>query len=197
MQPEFESIFVRMRTILQKQEGTLSVKHNTPGHYSLEGSAGPAAVRARREKVKRPMIPVAWVQIGKAYVSYHLMGLYGNAKMLDGMSKELISFGGRGTEGMVKTTKIATMSTSRVVAQRADAGLQAERRAFEQQRAKLMRRYAGQYVALSRGRVLGHDKDDEVLAARMYAKLGDTPFYIARLEAIPSVYEFPSPELAG
>src|SRR3989442_1449605 len=40
MQPEFESVFVRQRTILQKEEGTLSVKHNTPDHYSLEGSAG-------------------------------------------------------------------------------------------------------------------------------------------------------------
>ena len=35
------------------------------------------------------MIPVAWVQIGKAYVSYHLMGVYGNTGLRDGMSKEL------------------------------------------------------------------------------------------------------------
>ena len=35
------------------------------------------------------MIPVAWVQKGKAYVSYHLMGVYGNTKLRDGMSKEL------------------------------------------------------------------------------------------------------------
>ena len=39
--------------------------------------------------MKWPMIPVAWAQIGKAYVSYHLMGMYGNTKLRDGMSKEL------------------------------------------------------------------------------------------------------------
>jgi len=35
------------------------------------------------------MIPIAWVQIGKAYVSFHLMGVHGNARLLDGMSKDL------------------------------------------------------------------------------------------------------------
>ncbi len=60
-----------------------------------------------------------------------------------------------------------------------------------------MRRYAGQYVALRGGRVLDHDEDDEALAARMFKKYGDAPFYIAHLEEAPSVYEFPSPELAG
>ena len=34
-------------------------------------------------------MPVASVRIGKAYVSFHLMGLSGNAKLLAGMSKEL------------------------------------------------------------------------------------------------------------
>jgi len=34
-------------------------------------------------------MPVAWVQIGKGYVSYHLMGVHSNPKLLDGMSKEL------------------------------------------------------------------------------------------------------------
>src|SRR2546428_2346569 len=89
MPSEFESIFIRLRAILQKHAGTLLVKENTPGCYCLEASAGPAAVRVWGGKVKKPMIPVAWVQIGKAYVSYHLMGVYGNAKLVSGMSKEL------------------------------------------------------------------------------------------------------------
>ena len=75
--------------------------------------------------------------------------------------------------------------------------LAAERRAFERQRRQLMRRYAGQFVALSGGRVVDHDKDDETLAARMFRKLGDAPFYIARLEDTPTVCEVPSPELTG
>ncbi len=75
--------------------------------------------------------------------------------------------------------------------------LAAERHAFERQRAQLMRRYPGQFVALSGGRVVDHDKEDETLAARMFKKLGDAPFYIARLEDNPTVYEVPSPELMG
>ena len=76
-------------------------------------------------------------------------------------------------------------------------GLETERRAFQRQRAQLMRRYPGQFVALSGGRVVDHDKEDETLAARMFRKLGDAPFYIARLEDNPTVYEVPSPELMG
>ena len=75
--------------------------------------------------------------------------------------------------------------------------LASERRAFERQRGQLMRRYAGQFVALSGGRVVDHDKEDETLAARMFRKLGDAPFYIARLEDSPTVYEVPSPELTS
>ena len=47
------------------------------------------------------------------------------------------------------------------------------------------------------GRVLEHDKDDEALAARMFRKYGDAPFYIAHIADTSSVYEFPSPEVAG
>ena len=39
--------------------------------------------------MKKATISVAWVEIGKAYVSYHLLGLYGNTALLEGMSKEL------------------------------------------------------------------------------------------------------------
>ena len=39
--------------------------------------------------MKKPMMPVAWVQIGKAYVSFHLMGTYGNEKTREGMSNGL------------------------------------------------------------------------------------------------------------
>lgn len=59
-----------------------------------------------------------------------------------------------------------------------------------------MRRYSGEYVAMFGGRVVAHDKDDEALAARMFPKLGDAPFYIGRVEDNSSVCEVPSPELA-
>jgi hypothetical protein len=89
MSKEFESIFVKLRAILRKHGGTLRVKEDTPVCYCLESSVGPATLRAWGGKMKVPAIPVTWVQIGKAYVSYHLMGIYGSATSPAGMSKEL------------------------------------------------------------------------------------------------------------
>ena len=34
-------------------------------------------------------MPIAWVQIGKAYVSYHLMPIYACPRLLDGFSPKL------------------------------------------------------------------------------------------------------------
>ena len=89
MPAELKSIFLTLRAILQKQADGLSVTDDAPDRYCLEGPAGPATLRAWGGKVKRPLIPVAWVEIGKSYVSYHLMGVYGNPKLQDDMSKQL------------------------------------------------------------------------------------------------------------
>jgi len=78
--------------------------------------------------------------------------------------------------------------------QLAEEPMAAEEEAFRRQRAQLLRRYAGQYVALYQGHVVGHGADDEELARQMFEKLGDAPFYIAKVEKEPSVYELPSPE---
>jgi hypothetical protein len=79
----------------------------------------------------------------------------------------------------------------------AEESLAAERRSFECQRAQLMRRYPGEYVALSGGRVVDHDKQDEALAARMFKKFGNAAFYVGCLEQSPTVYEVPSPKLGA
>jgi len=89
MPSEFESIFARLRSLLQKHSETLSVNEDTSTSYSLAGSPGPATLKAWGGKMKKPIIPVAWVQIGKGYVSYHLMGVAGNAKLADAMSAKL------------------------------------------------------------------------------------------------------------
>lgn len=89
MTSELESVFARLRSILQKHGGALSVADDRPARYCLEASAGPATIKAWGGKVKRPTIPVAWVEIGTAYVSYHLMALNGHAKLLDGMPTDL------------------------------------------------------------------------------------------------------------
>lgn len=72
--------------------------------------------------------------------------------------------------------------------------LAAEDQAFRLKRAQLLRRYEGQFVALYQGLVVGHGADDEELARRMFEKLGDVPFYIAKVSEEPTVYELPSPE---
>ena len=89
MPSEFDSIFARLRSILQKHAGTLSVSEDTATAYGVAGLTGPATVKSWGGKMKKPTIPVAWVQIGKAYVSYHLMGVGGNAKLAAGMSPRL------------------------------------------------------------------------------------------------------------
>src|SRR5438477_292630 len=84
-----EGIFLILRAILRKHGGRLTVTDDSDSRYCLEGKPGPAALAAWGGKLRKPSIPVAWVQIGKAYVSYHLIPLYGNSKLHDRMSKEL------------------------------------------------------------------------------------------------------------
>jgi hypothetical protein len=78
---------------------------------------------------------------------------------------------------------------------RTEDALATEERSFERQRAQLLRRYPGQFVAIYGGRVVAHHKNAEKLAARLFAELGDVPFFIARVEKKPSVYDLPSPDL--
>ena len=78
-----------------------------------------------------------------------------------------------------------------------DAPFEAEAQAFRRKLPQLLGRYEGEFVALYRGRIVGHGVSDEDLAERMYERLGDVPFYIARVERQPTVYELPSPELVG
>lgn len=86
----FDGIFASLRRrILARYAQSLSVAEDSPQRYSLEGRVGPATLRAWGGKLKKPMIPVAWVEVGKAYVSFHLMGVYGNPKAGEGMSPAL------------------------------------------------------------------------------------------------------------
>jgi hypothetical protein len=73
----------------------------------------------------------------------------------------------------------------------------AEAQAFRRKLPQLLGRYEGEFVALYRGRVVGHGASDEDLAMRMYDRLGDVPFYIARVERQPTIYDLPSPEVVS
>jgi hypothetical protein len=80
MNSNFESIFARLREILQKRSASLAVTADAPDHYCLQIAFSP--------KLKKPF-PVAWVKIGKAYVSYHFMPVYMFPKLLDSRSDKL------------------------------------------------------------------------------------------------------------
>lgn len=86
---EFETVFSRLKTILQNHAGNYIIKPDTNDSYGLQGKPGPAALKAWGGKLKKPVMPVAWIEIGKAYVSYHVMGLYTNTALKNSMSKEL------------------------------------------------------------------------------------------------------------
>ena len=78
----------------------------------------------------------------------------------------------------------------------AEDPLEREQEALRRQWTRLLKQYKGQFVALFEGKVVGHGPDDEELAQRLFDTLGDVPFYIARMEREPTVYNLPSPEAA-
>lgn len=80
MNAEFASIFSRLRDVLQRHTGALSVTADAPDHYCLAVDYNP--------KLKKGF-PAAWVRIGKGYVSYHFMPVYMFPKLRAGLSKKL------------------------------------------------------------------------------------------------------------
>jgi hypothetical protein len=68
-------VFTRLRAILEKHAARFTVTSDTNSRYCLEGPIGPATLLAWGGKAKRSQIPVAWVEIGKSFVSFHLMAV--------------------------------------------------------------------------------------------------------------------------
>jgi len=89
MTSEFESVFSRLRDVLRKNAGGFEVTEDSATCYCLAGTPGSEALKAWGGRARRSKIPVAWVQIGKAYVSYHLMGIYMNAALQREISTSL------------------------------------------------------------------------------------------------------------
>ena len=84
-----EPVFTRLRDVLRAHAGSFSVNHDTAERYGLEAPVGPATLRAWGGKAKVAKIPIAWVELRKSYVSYHLMGIDGNSELIAGLSKPL------------------------------------------------------------------------------------------------------------
>jgi hypothetical protein len=76
-------------------------------------------------------------------------------------------------------------------------GLAESMRWFAANRARLVRRYRGQYVAIERNRVIDHDRDFHALARRVFARLGPRPVFMPKVTAEERVVHVPSPRLAG
>ena len=72
---EFGAVFQTLRALLVNHTGSLVVTQDTSTKYCLEAAVGPATLQAWGGKPRRERIPVAWVEAGKSYVSYHLMGI--------------------------------------------------------------------------------------------------------------------------
>ena len=79
---DFTPVFARLRAILQKHAGTYRVKEDKPDSFWLETGVHPE---------RKMRLAVAGVKIGKAYVSFHLMPVYGCPKLLDGVSSGLLA----------------------------------------------------------------------------------------------------------
>jgi hypothetical protein len=84
-----QAVFARLRDVLKAHSAVLETSHDSAERYTLEAPVGPATLRSWGGKQRAATIPVAWVQVEKAYVSYHLMGVAGNAQLLTGLSPEL------------------------------------------------------------------------------------------------------------
>jgi hypothetical protein len=80
MADSFAEVFLELRSILERNAGRLAVSEDSSTRYCLHGGLHP--------KHKTPM-PIAWVEIGKNYVSFHHMGVYARPDLLKGMSKKL------------------------------------------------------------------------------------------------------------
>jgi hypothetical protein len=82
-------VFARLRGLLQAHAVDFSVSQDSGERYGLEAPVGPATLEAWGGKAKIPRIPIAWVELRKNYVSYHLMGIEGNAKLTSNLSEPL------------------------------------------------------------------------------------------------------------
>jgi hypothetical protein len=77
----FAETFAALRTILKPHAERMTVTVDEPGHYQL---ASPTMT----DRIGRPLF-CASVQVNKNYVSDHLMLVYGNKALRDGLSPSL------------------------------------------------------------------------------------------------------------
>jgi prevent-host-death family protein len=70
-----------------------------------------------------------------------------------------------------------------------------ERRAFEQLTPALTKKYSGQWVAISGGKVVDSATSYEALLGRVLRKLRTSPFFLGRVGAVAPVVDMPGFEI--
>lgn len=80
MSESFPEVFAALKVILQRCAGKLVVSEDSPTRFCVVGGSHPTH--------KTPM-DIAWIQIGKNYVSYHHMGIYARTDLIDTVSEKL------------------------------------------------------------------------------------------------------------
>ena len=76
----FADTFETLKSVLAPYAPKLTVVHNEPGHFYVDAGYS--------EQWKKNFC-FGFVKIGKNYVSFHLMAVYGCPAVLDGMSDDL------------------------------------------------------------------------------------------------------------
>jgi len=80
MTESFADVFSTLSALLKRNAGKLKVSKDSATCFCLQGGFYPTH--------KTPM-PIAWVEVGKRYVSFHHMGVYARPDLLKGISKPL------------------------------------------------------------------------------------------------------------
>ena len=82
-------VFAWLRAIAEKKAAGLVNTEDTAQTYTLSATVGAATVERKGPKAKGTTMPVVYLHEGKAYVSYHLLGLYKNDSLMKEVSAEL------------------------------------------------------------------------------------------------------------
>jgi len=79
--PDFQQVFVRLRRILAAHAASMSVAHDEPDHYLLNTT--------KPHPTNGHALMFGAVQIGKNYVSFHLMPVYCSPELQAAISPAL------------------------------------------------------------------------------------------------------------
>lgn len=99
-------------------------------------------------------------------------------------------------------TKVVSEALARTLSVEGDVqdqpgDLEREMAWFRKHRSSLLRRYAGEYVAIIDASIVDHARDFDALAARVFARYGNRNIYMPRVEATERIARIRSPRKAS